>query len=225
MIWVRSRNLQTVLIAVVSAAVTASVMTAVPAISAVFDAENAHKVDGKHAVSCDATTAKRKGKLIATCATNGRLPNNIISKAPNSAKLNGNPASAFDRAGRFHNSGLEGIDASNPSTSETLLTVGPISYIGKCTDEGGGTFRLDFQFSSSETFTVAATQFGVSRVESGQENTAKNLVFASHTSIFAFSDHFRVATPSGIDHQVSVFYGVHSLGEDCVAGVRVEEAI
>ena len=53
-----------------------------------FDANNAHKVDGKHAVSAGASLAKRKGKLVATNAA-GRLPNNIIRKAPDSAKLGG----------------------------------------------------------------------------------------------------------------------------------------
>lgn len=53
-----------------------------------FDAENAHKVDGKHAVSAGASLTKRKGKLVATNAA-GRLPNNIIVKAPDAAKLGG----------------------------------------------------------------------------------------------------------------------------------------
>lgn len=53
-----------------------------------FDAQNAHQVDGKHAVGSGASLTQRKGKLVAT-ASNGRLPNNIISKAPNAGKLDG----------------------------------------------------------------------------------------------------------------------------------------
>lgn len=53
-----------------------------------YDAKNAHKVDGKHAVSAGAPVAKRKGKLVATNAS-GRLPNNIIAKAPDAARLGG----------------------------------------------------------------------------------------------------------------------------------------
>ncbi|MDP2774034.1 MAG: hypothetical protein Q8O61_10810 [Nocardioides sp.] len=53
-----------------------------------YDAKNAHKVDGKHAVSAGAPVAKRKGKLVATNAA-GRLPNNIIAKAPDAARLGG----------------------------------------------------------------------------------------------------------------------------------------
>ena len=51
-------------------------------------AHNADKVDGKHAVGAKASINKRKGKLVATNKV-GRLPNNIIRKAPNSAKLGG----------------------------------------------------------------------------------------------------------------------------------------
>jgi hypothetical protein len=56
---------------------------------AAYDAVNADKVDGKHAVGAGATVTQRKGKLVATSPTTGRLPNNIIAKAPDSDKLNG----------------------------------------------------------------------------------------------------------------------------------------
>ena len=214
---------QTVLVAIATAAVTASVMTAMPALSAAFDAQNAHKVDGKHAVACTATTAQRKNKLVATC-TNGRFPNNIIAQAPNSAKLGGKPAADYALESSFHDSGTVGINAdTGAGNSQDLLTVGPITYIGLCTDLTGGEFKLNIQFSSTEAFTIGATQYGHNRVEPGEVGTPQNLVFVQNTgSTFAFSDHFRVLTPSGVDHQVSVFYGVHSLGEDCAARVDVE---
>jgi hypothetical protein len=56
---------------------------------AAYDAVNADKVDGKHAVGSAATVTQRKGKLVATNPTTGLLPNGIIAKAPDSAKLNG----------------------------------------------------------------------------------------------------------------------------------------
>lgn len=68
------------------AAIVASMVTAVPAAAIVA---NAHKVDGKHAVSSSATTNARKGKLVATNATTGRLPNNIVAKAPDADRLDG----------------------------------------------------------------------------------------------------------------------------------------
>jgi hypothetical protein len=61
---------------------------------ATYDAVNAHKVDGKHAVGAAASTAQRAGKLVATNSA-GRLPNNIITKAPDSARLGALPTSAF----------------------------------------------------------------------------------------------------------------------------------
>jgi hypothetical protein len=38
---------------------------------------------------------KRKGKLVATKTTTGRLPKNIISKAPDANKLDGKDSAAF----------------------------------------------------------------------------------------------------------------------------------
>ena len=52
-------------------------------------ADNAGAVDGFSAVGAGATVTQRKGKLVATNATTGRLPDNIIATAPNAAKLGG----------------------------------------------------------------------------------------------------------------------------------------
>lgn len=77
------------LVAMATAAITAGG----PAIAAsIADyARNADQVDGKHAVGAATTSAKRAGKLVATNSS-GRLPNNIIAKAPDAAKLNGRSA-------------------------------------------------------------------------------------------------------------------------------------
>lgn len=58
-------------------------------------AHDSDKVDGKHAVSSGASTDTRKGKLVATNATTGRLPNNIIAKAPDAGLLDGLDSTAF----------------------------------------------------------------------------------------------------------------------------------
>lgn len=50
---------------------------------------NADTVDGKHAVGAGASVTRRRGKLVATSGTTGRLPNNIIATAPDSARLGG----------------------------------------------------------------------------------------------------------------------------------------
>jgi hypothetical protein len=80
---------------VMTAVLVAGLMTTGPAAArAVYDTVNAHMVDGKHAVDSNSTVAHRAGQLVATNAT-GRLPNDIIARAPDSAKLDGLPLSAF----------------------------------------------------------------------------------------------------------------------------------
>lgn len=60
-------------------------------------AKNADKVDGKHAVSASASSARRKGKLVATSPKTAKLPNNIIAKAPDADKLDGVDSKRFAR--------------------------------------------------------------------------------------------------------------------------------
>ena len=55
---------------------------------------NSDKVDGKHAVGAGATPTSRAGKLVATNSS-GRLPNNIIAKAPDSGLLDGRDSTEF----------------------------------------------------------------------------------------------------------------------------------
>jgi hypothetical protein len=76
-------------------------------------ANNADRVDGKHAVSAAATVNRRKGKLVATSRTTGRLPNNIIAKAPDANLLDGQDSSAFLRAGQkaADTNLLDGLDS------------------------------------------------------------------------------------------------------------------
>jgi hypothetical protein len=74
---------------VLAAALLTSLAIGWPAVArAAYDAANAHRVDGKHAVGAGASPARRAGKLVAT-NSNGRLPNNIIGRAPNSARVGG----------------------------------------------------------------------------------------------------------------------------------------
>ena len=64
-------------------------------------ARNADKVDGKHAVAYGASVSKRKGKLVATSATTGLLPSNIIgsvASAEDANRLDGLDSSAFVRS-------------------------------------------------------------------------------------------------------------------------------
>ena len=99
---------------------------------AAYDAVNADKVDGKHAVGAGATVDQRKGKLVATSPTTGLLPNNIISAAPNSAKLGGYPHSTL----RFLALPVQAVAAEGTSNK----TSGGITLSG--TTDGG--FNIGF---------------------------------------------------------------------------------
>jgi hypothetical protein len=47
-----------------------------------YDAKNADRVDGKHAVSAKASVNQRKGKLVATDPKTGKLPRDIVAISP-----------------------------------------------------------------------------------------------------------------------------------------------
>lgn len=80
---------------IVTAVVVGAVVAFGPGVAqAAYDAVNADKVDGKHAVGAGSTVTGRAGKLVATDA-NGRLPNNIIAKAPDADLLDGLDSGAF----------------------------------------------------------------------------------------------------------------------------------
>jgi hypothetical protein len=83
--WVRN-NLQTVVVAFVTAAVTA----AAPAVASSLT--NADTLNGRRGVACDVPVKDRHNVYVATCkdgAGAGHLPNNIIRKAQNADKLDG----------------------------------------------------------------------------------------------------------------------------------------
>ena len=73
-------------VALVVAVGTAAIAMPTGAVAAYV--ANADRVDQKHAVGSGASMDARAGKLVAT-GSGGRLPNNIIAKAPDAARLNG----------------------------------------------------------------------------------------------------------------------------------------
>jgi hypothetical protein len=93
-------------------------------------AHNADKVDGKHAVGFGATKAARKGKLVATDPETGFLPNNIVAKARDADKLDGQDSSAFYAAGStvVDSAQLDGLGPSafvQKTGAITVSTQGP----------------------------------------------------------------------------------------------------
>jgi hypothetical protein len=75
-------------IAIVIAVFAAAFIAPAAAHHVVRFARNADKVDGRHAVGAGASQEERAGRLVATNST-GRLPNNIIRRAPNAGLLAG----------------------------------------------------------------------------------------------------------------------------------------
>lgn len=117
---------------------------------AVYDAMNARKVDGKMAVSAGSSPSQRSGKLVAT-DRHGRLPNNIIAKAPNSAKLNNLPTAAFSSKILYSNGSFATTDdgycptaAFTPTRPSYALVQVDADVIG---GTGGGLFALAAGFS------------------------------------------------------------------------------
>ena len=98
-----STSIRSHVVTAVIAAATALIVTGAPAMARSAEsfvrAGDADTVNGFGAVGCGATIENRSGKLVATCATTGRLPNNIIAKAPDSNLLDGMNSSAFLGAG------------------------------------------------------------------------------------------------------------------------------
>jgi hypothetical protein len=98
-----STSIKSHAVTAVIAAATALLVTGAPAMArsagTFVRAGDADTVNGFGAVGCGATVENRSGKLVATCAATGRLPNNIIAKAPDSQLLDGLDSSAFLGAG------------------------------------------------------------------------------------------------------------------------------
>jgi hypothetical protein len=88
-------RIRTFAIVAASVGVTAVVMTALQPGLVQAAGSNADTVDGFHATKCSVTRIARAGKLVATCGSTGRLPNNIIAKAPDSSRLGGRKPSAY----------------------------------------------------------------------------------------------------------------------------------
>jgi hypothetical protein len=98
----RLRNhTETILVAMITAAVTAAAPALAHGVQHALFAHNADKVDGKHAVGAGSSVEARRGRLVATSGTTGRLPDNIIATAPNSDQLDGKDSTDFLKAGQI----------------------------------------------------------------------------------------------------------------------------
>ena len=93
------RHTETIVVAMITAMVTAGAPAIAHGVNHALFAHNADKVDGKHAVASGASTTQRAGKLVATDSTTGKLPDDIIAQAQDSAALQGLSASDFVQDG------------------------------------------------------------------------------------------------------------------------------
>jgi hypothetical protein len=179
-----------------SALVTSLAVSTGPALARAV--VNADKVDGLRAVPSTASTHRRSGKLVATSATTGRLPNDIIAKAPDAARLGGLPPSAYQ--GTF--------------LPPTVATTNP--YPASVTSEAGTyrTSRAGYLFvQASTSFTVACPDDGV--VAAWLDVDGANVASSRQLLLHPTADRVMDVTLSGITgtrmdagmHTVSVHFG------------------
>ena len=123
-----------------------------------FDATNADKVDGRHAVPASATVAGRRGKLVATDTT-GRLPNNIIAKAPDADRVDGRHANALIRVARMGTTATLELSTADQTYGNALSIGAPAA--GFVTIHGGTTIN------NTGCTTTCAAVGAVRHVQSG----------------------------------------------------------
>ena len=150
-------------------------------------AHNADKVDGRHAVGASATVNGRKGNLVATNGTTGRLPNSIIAKAPDANLLDGLNSTAFLRAGATAADAnmLDGLDSTaflaagaKAVDAELLDGIDSASFV-----RGGGTVLRDAVNLSPGTSHTLAT--GLSTVQYSCPATLSNQGTITYTNTSA----------------------------------------
>ena len=108
-----------------TAAVVCTIFTAGPSLArAAFDANNADKVDGKHAVGADASISFRAGKLVATGAR-GQLPSDIIGVAQDAARLGGRPPGSY----RVNGNGSVGSFANIDGCGSGVIHSYPLTLV------------------------------------------------------------------------------------------------
>lgn len=148
-------RMRTFAVITASVGVTAVVMTGLQPGLVQAAGSNADTVDGFHATGCSATRIARAGKLVATCKSTGRLPNNIIAKAPDSSRLGGKTASSYLLSGRIltrHFSCAGNTMVADASTT-TYVTDGPLL------EAQNGGFRCNLTLPDGAKITKAMAAF------------------------------------------------------------------
>ena len=129
---------------IVVAFVTAAVTSGGPVVAdMVYDATNAHKVDGRHAVGAAASRAERAGDLVATNA-DGRLPNDIIARAPDAAQLGGRTLQEVLRASSRAAPVLDTWSSGLHTRGKIRTSGGNLVLVVSATGYSDGDGRLDY---------------------------------------------------------------------------------
>ncbi len=110
--------------AVVIAVVTAAAPGVAQGVLAVAGL-NADMVDGRHAVGFGATVDNRRGRLVATNGVTGRLPNDIIAKAPNADKVDGHDANGLTRVAMMASSDTLDLGTGEQTYGSPLTITAP----------------------------------------------------------------------------------------------------
>jgi hypothetical protein len=231
-------NVKIVVIAMVTAMVTAGAPAVAHGVQHALFAHNADKVDGKHAVGSGASVNSRKGKLVATSPTTGRLPNNIIAKAADANKLDGADSTAFLKNqgqtivpvwGPWYPSGAITVATNSLDTTITRASAGsgvvvamptvpvrmfskPMSLVGAkiCYDAGVATVDIDQVKVSVVTETSAYSLNTVDAVNAPDNLTGTTCTTFSGTPTPMTADSYPQITISGIWTGAGNLYLTHS---------------
>jgi hypothetical protein len=132
------RDMRTIVVAVVAAAVTAGAPAVAHGVKHALFAHRADNVDGKHAVGSTASASKAAGKLVAT-GSNGKFATKFLPKVPaaghadDASTLQGKGPADFQPAGTVRSSWMgvgNGADVS-------VLQFGGHRFYGTCGSNGG----------------------------------------------------------------------------------------
>ena len=172
----------------VIAVVLAAVLVAPPIARAVggYDADNADKVDGRHAVAASTSSGARAGKLVATNAT-GRLPNDIIAMAPNSDRLDGRNSSAYELSRTVRTFRVRLSTVGSPTDSRDVVTIGRFTFSASCIGYPQTDAALQLRVAGSQTWSWASLSHASVGDGSGTNVTATTQATLLQTAQETFS--------------------------------------
>ena len=154
-------DMRTVVIALAAGLLGANAPAIAHGVQHAVFAHDSDKVDGIHAVGAGATTAQRKGKLVATSKTTGKFPAAAIPKVGDSDELDGMDSTDFAPNAHSH----AGVDIVSGTVDEAFIDAdiardGELPTAGSGLSNNAGAFDVNTaQVQSRVTGTCAAGEF------------------------------------------------------------------